>query len=105
MKRILITGINGFVGTNFTNSWSKNHKLFGVDIRQPEKVGVERTFGWDDMHKLPPVDAIVHLAGKAHDTKNQSVAQSYFDINTDLRRRYLISSCRAMLRRLCFLAR
>ena len=84
MKRILITGINGFVGTNFTNSWSKNYKLFGVDIRQPEKVGVERTFGWDDMHKLPPVDAIVHLAGKAHDTKNQSVAQSYFDINTGL---------------------
>ena len=74
MKRILITGINGFVGTNFTNSWSKNHKLFGVDIRQPDKEGVERTFGWDDMHKLPPVDAIVHLAGKAHDTKNQSVA-------------------------------
>lgn len=87
MKRILITGINGFVGTNFTNSWSKNHKLFGVDIRQPEKVGVERTFGWDDMHKLPPVDAIVHLAGKAHDTKNQSVAQSYFDINTGLTER------------------
>lgn len=87
MKRILITGINGFVGSNFTNSWSKNHKLFGVDIRQPEKVGVERTFGWDDMHKLPPVDAIVHLAGKAHDTKNQSVAQSYFDINTGLTER------------------
>lgn len=87
MKRILITGINGFVGTNFTNSWSKNHKLFGVDIRQPEKVGVERTFGWEDMDKLPPVDAIVHLAGKAHDTKNQSVAQSYFDINTGLTER------------------
>ena len=87
MKRILITGINGFVGSNFTNSWSKNHKLFGVDIRQPQKEGVERTFGWDDMHKLPPVDAIVHLAGKAHDTKNQSVAQSYFDINTGLTER------------------
>ena len=84
MKRILITGINGFVGSNFTNSWSKNHKLFGVDILQPEKEGVERTFAWEDLHKLPPMDAIVHLAGKAHDTKNQSVAQSYFDINTGL---------------------
>ena len=84
MKKILITGINGFVGSNFTNSWSKNHKLFGVDILQPEKEGVERTFAWEDLHKLTPVDAIVHLAGKAHDTKNQSVAQSYFDINTGL---------------------
>lgn len=87
MKRILITGINGFVGSNFTNSWSKNHKLFGVDILQPEKEGVERTFGWDNMGKLPPVDAIVHLAGKAHDTKNQSEAQSYFEINTGLTER------------------
>ena len=84
MKRILITGINGFVGTNFTNSWSNNHTISGLDIHQPEKKGVERTFGWDQLHKLPPVDAIVHLAGKAHDTKNQSVAQSYFDINTGL---------------------
>ncbi len=25
MKRILITGVNGLVGTNFTNSWSANH--------------------------------------------------------------------------------
>ena len=84
MKRILITGINGFVGTNFTNSWSKNHKLFGLDISQPDKEGVERTFGWNNLGKLPPVDAIVHLAGKAHDTKNRSEAQSYFVINTGL---------------------
>jgi nucleoside-diphosphate-sugar epimerase len=87
MKLILITGINGFVGTNFTYCWSKNHKLFGVDILQPDKEGVERTFGWDNLGKLPPVDAIIHLAGKAHDTKNQSVAQSYFDINTGLTQR------------------
>ncbi len=33
---------------------------------------------------LPKFDAIIHLAGKAHDTKNQSVAQVYFDINTGL---------------------
>ena len=72
------------MGTNFTNSWSNNHTISGLDIHQPEKKGVERTFGWDQLHKLPPVDAIVHLAGKAHDTKNQSVAQSYFDINTGL---------------------
>jgi nucleoside-diphosphate-sugar epimerase len=84
MKRILITGINGFVGTNFTKRWSENHRLFGVDIDQPEKEGIEQIFGWDNLDKLPPLDAIVHLAGKAHDTKNQNLAQDYFDINTGL---------------------
>jgi nucleoside-diphosphate-sugar epimerase len=82
--KILITGINGFVGTNLTNNWYKNHKIFGLDIHQPDKEGVEHTFGWDELGKIPPVDAIVHLAGKAHDTKNQSLAQVYFDVNTGL---------------------
>jgi len=84
MKSILITGINGFVGTNFTNSWFRNHKIFGLDIHQPEKEGVGRIFSWDELSKVPPVDAIVHLAGKAHDTKNMSEAQVYFDVNTGL---------------------
>lgn len=82
--KILITGINGFVGTNFTNCWFRNHKIVGLDIHQPEKEGVERIFGWDELGKVPPVDAIVHLAGKAHDTKNSSEAQVYFDVNTGL---------------------
>ncbi len=81
---ILITGINGFVGTNFTNSWFRNHKIVGLDIHQPDMEGVERIFGWDELGKVPPVDAIVHLAGKAHDTKNRSEAQVYFDVNTGL---------------------
>ena len=84
MKQILITGINGFVGTNFTNNWSSRHTLFGLDIHQPEKLGVERTYSWEELGKLPHIDAIVHLAGKAHDTKNQSEAQVYFDVNTGL---------------------
>ncbi len=81
---ILITGINGFVGTNFTCSWSKRHKLFGLDIKQPDKEGVEQIFGWDNLDNLPPLDAIVHLTGKAHDTKNKRLTHSYFDINVGL---------------------
>ncbi len=84
MASILITGINGFVGTNFTNSWFRNHKIVGLDIHQHEKEGVERIFGWEELGKVPQVDAIVHLAGKAHDTKNRTEAQVYFDVNTGL---------------------
>jgi nucleoside-diphosphate-sugar epimerase len=36
------------------------------------------------MNELPEVDAIIHLAGKAHDTKNQSAAEAYFAVNTGL---------------------
>lgn len=92
---ILITGINGFVGTNFTKDWKENHILYGLDINQTAKDGVERIFNWEQLDEIPSIDAIVHLAGKAHDTKNQSEADSYFEINTELTKKifdYFMSS-------------
>ncbi len=62
-----------------------------MDIITPQKEGVIKTFLWENietisypLQNLPRFDAIIHLAGKAHDTKNQSIAQDYFDINTGL---------------------
>ena len=88
---ILITGIHGFVGTNLVVALKVRHNLYGLDIVAPIKKGVIKTFSWKDiepasfpMQNLPKFDAIIHLAGKAHDTKNQSAAQVYFDINTGL---------------------
>ncbi|WP_281962392.1 NAD-dependent epimerase/dehydratase family protein, partial [Bacteroides nordii] len=87
---ILVTGIHGFVGSNLVNALKYNHILYGLDIISPAKEGVIKTFLWkdiesaDSIHELPHFDAIIHLAGKAHDTKNQSAAQIYFDINTGL---------------------
>lgn len=81
---ILITGINGFVGTNFTKDWSSTHTIYGLDIAKSNKEGVRQIFSWGDLGKVPAVDAVVHLAGKAHDTDNKSEAQSYFDVNTGL---------------------
>ena len=88
---ILITGIHGFVGSNLVLALKGHHSLYGLDIIAPEKKGVVKTFAWKDieptsfpMQLLPKFDAIIHLAGKAHDTKNQSASQVYFDINTGL---------------------
>ena len=87
---ILITGAYGFVGSNLINSLKNGYSLYGLDIISPVKEGVIKTFLWKDIesadpiHELPHFDAIIHLAGKAHDTKNQSAAQIYFDINAGL---------------------
>lgn len=84
--RILITGVHGFVGNNLVKALSTKHTLFGLDILNPARTGVVFTFNWEDLEsgQLPDVDAIIHLAGKAHDTKNQSDAEVYFKINFDL---------------------
>lgn len=84
--KILISGVHGFVGSNLVEALKKEHTIYGLDIIAPEKEGVEKTYSWDDLDagKVPEVDAIVHLAGKAHDTKNQSAAEVYFKVNTGL---------------------
>ena len=85
--KILITGVHGFVGGNLVKSLSKEHLIYGLDIVSPVKEGVSSTFGWDSLDKpggTPDVDAIIHLAGKAHDTKNKAAADVYFKVNTEL---------------------
>ena len=84
--RILITGVHGFVGSNLVTYLAKDNELYGLDIIAPEKEGVIKTYSWDDLDagRVLDVGAIIHLAGKAHDTKNQTVADVYFKVNRDL---------------------
>ena len=88
---ILITGIHGFIGSNFAIALKDKHILYALSTSCSIFKGVLKTFSWQDLaptsfpfQTLPQFDAIIHLAGKAHDTKKQSAAQSYFDINTGL---------------------
>ncbi len=83
--KILITGINGFVGSNFTKQWQNKYTLYGLDIEQnKQQQGIEKIFSWNELDKLPDVNAIIHLAGIAHDTKDKTKSDIYFEVNTDL---------------------
>lgn len=83
---ILTTGVHGFVGSNLVVNLKDKHTFYGLDIMNPEKEGVEKTYAWEDLDKdtIPKADAVIHLAGKAHDTSNKSAADIYFKVNTDL---------------------
>ena len=96
--KILITGVHGFVGSNLVEALKKEHTIYGLDIINPAKEGVAHTFSWDEIDEVHgsglmvngsplEVDAIIHLAGKAHDTKNKSAADVYFKVNTGLTQR------------------
>ncbi len=84
MGSILITGNHGFVGSNLTTALKEHHRIYGLDIDSSQKAGVIKTFGWNELEQIPPVDLIIHLAGKAHDTGNKSSGKDYFDINVGL---------------------
>ena len=69
---IIITGASGFVGKNLSKFLKeKGHHISPLSLRK----------AWElDQN----AEAIIHLAGKAHDTKNTSAEKEYFDINTEL---------------------
>ena len=78
--KILITGACGFVGTNLCKYLSeKGHQCVTLDVRNAD-------YDWTEFAKIPfeSCDAVVHLAGKAHDLKKVASEQSYFDINVGL---------------------
>jgi nucleoside-diphosphate-sugar epimerase len=85
---ILITGAFGFVGANLSKALSTafKHHLIAVDVLEPEHHNYSEYIPWDKLHTLGKknIDAVIHLAGKAHDTRNTAAEQEYFDINLGL---------------------
>jgi nucleoside-diphosphate-sugar epimerase len=83
---ILITGSNGFVGENlkfFFKTNFPNYKLFFVErgnSKEPNHIS------WENIENGIPesINIIIHLAGKAHDLKNVSKPQEYYEVNTEL---------------------
>jgi len=73
--KTIITGATGFVGQNLSTYLAQqNIQVEGLSLRDGS---------WKDkMDKQ--ANAIVHLAGKAHDTANASDPEEYFKVNRDL---------------------
>lgn len=74
-KTILITGATGFVGTNLNEYLKTCYEVFSMSVRYKS-----------DQDFIVKADAIVHLAGKAHDLKKVSQHQDYYDSNFELTR-------------------
>ena len=95
MKTLLITGIHGFVGKNLVIHFSHEYILYGLDLSIDSMPGVVDIFTWNSIAKIPNIDIVIHLAGKAHDLRNTSIEQEYFDVNLGLTKiifNYFLSS-------------
>ena len=69
MNSIFLTGGSGFVGTNLQSYLSQGYQF--KNFRRGDQVDVKE-------------DIVLHLAGKAHDTKNITNPNEYYQVNTEL---------------------
>lgn len=70
--KIVITGASGFVGRNLSK-YLKDNNCYSLELSLR-----------DDWEFITNSDAIIHLAGKAHDIAKTSADKEYFKINTEL---------------------
>lgn len=73
---ISLTGSSGFVGKNLID-YLKKYKL-PVKIINRDEINKINAILFDK------IDIVVHLAGKAHDLKNTSNSDEYYQVNTEL---------------------
>jgi nucleoside-diphosphate-sugar epimerase len=69
MKSIFLTGSSGFVGINLIEFLVTSNKF--INYQKGNKVEISQ-------------DAVIHLAGKAHDLKKTSNPEEYYQVNTEL---------------------
>ena len=98
MSVVLISGASGFVGRHLA-AWlaGQGHQVWALDrLAQPLTAVLTAAYTWDDLSAIewPAVSAVIHLAGKAHDTRHTTDPQTYFDVNLGLTQR-LYESFRA----------
>ncbi|MCB9046909.1 MAG: NAD-dependent epimerase/dehydratase family protein [Chitinophagales bacterium] len=84
--KILISGASGFIGTNLRQYLDKHMPGITFCMLVRKKTGAGREVLWEDLHttSLDDIDAVIHLAGLAHDTKNTNDDAAYFLVNFEL---------------------
>lgn len=83
MNNLLITGTSGFVGANLVPYLSeKDFKIMSISRRPDNVENINYSSLTKDVWNRS--NAIIHLAGKAHDLKSTSNDDVYYAVNTEL---------------------
>ena len=90
---VLLTGVTGFVGHNLS-CYLQEYQIIARSITRQALEEAVLFFPDKSM-------AVVHLAGKAHDLKNTSNPQEYYQINTELTKKvfdaFLVSNAKVFI--------
>ena len=114
MKKILVTGANGFIGQNIYKHLIKlnyfvrgairnlNNVLINCDTQYISVGNIDAETNWD--HALDGIDCIIHCAGKAHAINKKIELDIYRKVNRDATKHLAEQAVEAGVKRLIFLS-
>jgi nucleoside-diphosphate-sugar epimerase len=114
MKKILVTGANGFVGLNIYKHLIKlNYSVKGIirnldntlincDSKYISVGNIDAETNWDNA--LEGVDCIIHCAGKAHAMNKEVELDIYRKVNRDGTKHLAEQAVKAKIKRFIFLS-
>ncbi|MBZ0099753.1 MAG: NAD-dependent epimerase/dehydratase family protein [Taibaiella sp.] len=84
--KILISGATGFIGANLVTYLKDNLPGVEFSFLTRKKSSRPDEILWTELSQksLDGIDAVVHLAGLAHDTKNTLDESAYYQVNFEL---------------------
>lgn len=93
MNTLLVSGISGFIAKNLQEYLQSDYRINGISRSST----YHTTYDSVTQSDFNQCSTFIHLAGKAHDLKNESSSNVYFEVNRDLTIKlfdlFLKSSC------------
>lgn len=97
MKRILITGKDSYIGSNFKKyleQYPNDYYIEEIDVRDDT---------WKD-YDFSTFDVVYHVAGLAHSTPNKSQRELYYRVNTDLTNDIALKAKKSKVKQFIFMS-
>ena len=86
MKKILITGCSGYIGSHLCKLLENDYEIHGLDIKEPQipvkkfyHVDITRLFTIPD--QTEPYDAVIHLAALVNVGESEQIPMLYYFTN------------------------
>jgi UDP-glucose 4-epimerase len=86
MKKILITGCSGYIGSHLCKLLENDYEIHGLDIKEPQvpvkkfyQVDITRLFTIPD--QTEPYDAVIHLAALVNVSESEQMPMMYYFTN------------------------
>jgi UDP-glucose 4-epimerase len=86
MKKILITGCSGYIGSHLCKLLENDYEIHGLDINEPQvpvkkfyQVDITRLFTIPD--QTEPYDAVIHLAALVNVGESEQIPMRYYFTN------------------------